>query len=92
MWQRSQGGKALGGLLWVNYLIKSWRAASGCVQQFLHNTPGRRVCDRLGFEPWGEFKQVCDMKGLDCGCGDFGKKCRLDKKGSNLGLFDTQLL
>ena len=58
---KGQGvGKAL-----VNYLIE---VAPSCgVQQvvaliFAHNTPSLAMFDRLGFEPWGEFKQVCDMK------------------------------
>lgn len=60
---KGQGvGKAL-----VNYLIE---VAPSCgVQQvvaliFAHNTPSLAMFDRLGFEPWGEFKQVCDMKGF----------------------------
>ena len=60
---KGQGvGKAL-----VNYLIK---VAPSCgVQQvvaliFAHNTPSLAMFDRLGFEPWGKFKQVCDMKGF----------------------------
>ena len=60
---KGQGvGKAL-----VNYLIQ---VAPSCgVQQvvaliFAHNTPSLAMFDRLGFEPWGEFKQVCDMKGF----------------------------
>ena len=60
---KGQGvGKAL-----VNYLLKI--APSCGVQQvvaliFAHNTPSLAMFDRLGFEPWGEFKQVCDMKGF----------------------------
>lgn len=60
---KGQGvGKAL-----VNYLIQ---VAPSCgVQQvvaliFAHNTPSLAMFDRLGFEPWGKFKQVCDMKGF----------------------------
>lgn len=60
---KGQGvGKAL-----VNYLIE---VAPSCgVQQvvaliFAHNTPSLAMFDRLGFEPWGKFKQVCDMKGF----------------------------
>ena len=60
---KGQGvGKAL-----VNYLIE---VAPSCgVQQvvaliFAHNTPSLAMFDRLGLEPWGEFKQVCDMKGF----------------------------
>lgn len=55
-------GKAL-----VNYLIQ---VAPSCgVQQvvaliFAHNTPSLAMFDRLGFEPWGKFKQVCDMNGF----------------------------
>ena len=55
-------GKAL-----VNYLIQ---VAPSCgVQQvvaliFAHNTPSLAMFDRLGFEPWGRFKQVCDMNGF----------------------------
>ena len=60
---KGQGvGKAL-----VNYLIQI--APSCGVQQvvaliFAHNTPSLAMFDRLGFEPWGKFKQVCDMKGF----------------------------
>ena len=60
---KGQGvGKAL-----VNYLIQL--APSCGVQQvvaliFAHNTPSLAMFDRLGFEPWGKFKQVCDMKGF----------------------------
>ena len=60
---KGQGvGKAL-----VNYLIQ---VAPSCgVQQvvaliFAHNTPSLAMFDRLGFEPWGKFKQVCDMQGF----------------------------
>ena len=60
---KGQGvGKAL-----VNYLIE---VAPSCgVQQvvaliFAHNTPSLAMFDRLGFETWGKFKQVCDMKGF----------------------------
>ena len=60
---KGQGvGKAL-----VNYLIE---VAPSCgVQQvvaliFAHNTPSLAMFDRLGFEPWGKFKQVCDMSGF----------------------------
>nr|WP_309575755.1 N-acetyltransferase family protein [Moraxella osloensis] len=60
---KGQGvGKAL-----VNYLIK---VAPSCgVQQvvaliFAHNTPSLAMFDRLGFETWGKFKQVCDMQGF----------------------------
>ena len=60
---KGQGvGKAL-----VNYLIQ---VAPSCgVQQvvaliFAHNTPSLAMFDRLGFETWGKFKQVCDMKGF----------------------------
>ena len=60
---KGQGvGKAL-----VNYLIK---VAPSCgVQQvvaliFAHNTPSLAMFGKLGFEPWGKFKQVCDMKGF----------------------------
>ncbi len=58
---KGQGvGKAL-----VNYLIE---VAPSCgVQQvvaliFAHNSPSLAMFDRLGFESWGKFKQVCDMK------------------------------
>ena len=60
---KGQGvGKAL-----VNYLLKI--APSCGVQQvvaliFAHNTPSLAMFDRLGFESWGKFKQVCDMKGF----------------------------
>ncbi|MFO1382690.1 MAG: GNAT family N-acetyltransferase [Moraxella osloensis] len=60
---KGQGvGKAL-----VNYLLKI--APSYGVQQvvaliFAHNTPSLAMFDRLGFEPWAGFKQVCDMKGF----------------------------
>ena len=60
---KGQGvGKAL-----VNYLIKI--APSCGVQQvvaliFAHNTPSLAMFSKLGFEPWGKFKQVCDMKGF----------------------------
>lgn len=60
---KGQGvGKAL-----VNYLIQI--APSCGVQQvvaliFAHNTPSLAMFDRLGFEPWGKFKQVCDMNGF----------------------------
>nr|WP_312276847.1 N-acetyltransferase family protein [Moraxella sp. CTOTU46711] len=60
---KGQGvGKAL-----VNYLIQ---VAPSCgVQQvvaliFAHNTPSLAMFDRLGFETWGKFKQVCDMNGF----------------------------
>ena len=60
---KGQGvGKAL-----VNYLIQ---VAPSCgVQQvvaliFAHNTPSLAMFDRLGFESWGKFKQVCDMQGF----------------------------
>ena len=60
---KGQGvGKAL-----VNYLIE---VAPSCgVQQvvaliFAHNTPSLAMFSKLGFEPWGKFKQVCDMKGF----------------------------
>ena len=60
---KGQGvGKAL-----VNYLIE---VAPSCgVQQvvaliFAHDTPSLAMFDRLGFETWGKFKQVCDMKGF----------------------------
>ncbi len=60
---KGQGvGKAL-----VNYLIE---VAPSCgVQQvvaliFAHNTPSLAMFEKLGFEPWGKFKQVCDMKGF----------------------------
>ena len=60
---KGQGvGKAL-----VNYLIE---VAPSCgVQQvvaliFAHNTPSLAMFGKLGFEPWGKFKQVCDMKGF----------------------------
>lgn len=60
---KGQGvGKAL-----VNYLIQ---VAPSCgVQQvvaliFAHNTPSLAMFGKLGFEPWGKFKQVCDMKGF----------------------------
>ena len=60
---KGQGvGKAL-----VNYLIQ---VAPSCgVQQvvaliFAHNTPSLAMFDRLGFEPWGRFKQVGDMNGF----------------------------
>ena len=60
---KGQGvGKAL-----VNYLIE---VAPSCgVQQvvaliFAHNTPSLAMFDRLGFESWGKFKQVCDMQGF----------------------------
>lgn len=58
---KGQGvGKAL-----VNYLLKI--APSCGVQQvvaliFAHNTPSLAMFGKLGFEPWGKFKQVCDMK------------------------------
>lgn len=60
---KGQGvGKAL-----VNYLLKI--APSCGVQQvvgliFGHNTPSLAMFSKLGFEPWGKFKQVCDMKGF----------------------------
>ena len=60
---KGQGvGKAL-----VNYLIE---VAPSCgVQQvvaliFAHNTPSLAMFGKLGFEPWGKFKQVCDMNGF----------------------------
>lgn len=60
---KGQGvGKAL-----VNYLIQ---VAPSCgVQQvvaliFAHNTPSLAMFEKLGFETWGKFKQVCDMKGF----------------------------
>lgn len=60
---KGQGvGKAL-----VNYLIE---VAPSCgVQQvvaliFAHNTPSLAMFEKLGFESWGKFKQVCDMKGF----------------------------
>lgn len=60
---KGQGvGKAL-----VNYLIQ---VAPSCgVQQvvaliFAHNTPSLAMFGKLGFEPWGKFKQVCDMNGF----------------------------
>ena len=60
---KGQGvGKAL-----VNYLIQ---VAPSCgVQQvvaliFAHNAPSLAMFGKLGFEPWGKFKQVCDMKGF----------------------------
>ena len=60
---KGQGvGKAL-----VNYLIE---VAPSCgVQQvvaliFAHNTPSLAMFEKLGFEPWGKFKQVCDMQGF----------------------------
>ena len=60
---KGQGvGKAL-----VNYLIE---VAPSCgVQQvvaliFAHNTPSLAMFEKLGFETWGKFKQVCDMKGF----------------------------
>jgi len=60
---KGQGvGKAL-----VNYLIQ---VAPSCgVQQvvaliFAHNTPSLAMFGKLGFEPWGRFKQVCDMNGF----------------------------
>lgn len=60
---KGQGvGKAL-----VNYLIE---VAPSCgVQQvvaliFAHNSPSLTMFEKLGFEPWGKFKQVCDMKGF----------------------------
>lgn len=60
---KGQGvGKAL-----VNYLIQ---VAPSCgVQQvvaliFAHNTPSLAMFEKLGFETWGRFKQVCDMKGF----------------------------
>ena len=60
---KGQGvGKAL-----VNYLIE---VAPSCgVQQvvaliFAHNAPSLAMFGKLGFEPWGKFKQVCDMKGF----------------------------
>ena len=60
---KGQGvGKAL-----VNYLIE---VAPSCgVQQvvaliFAHNTPSLVMFEKLGFEPWGKFKQVCDMNGF----------------------------
>ena len=60
---KGQGvGKAL-----VNYLIQI--APSCGVQQvvaliFAHNTPSLAMFEKLGFEPWGKFKQVCDMNGF----------------------------
>lgn len=60
---KGQGvGKAL-----VNYLIE---VAPSCgVQQvvaliFAHNSPSLTMFSKLGFEPWGKFKQVCDMNGF----------------------------
>lgn len=60
---KGQGvGKAL-----VNYLIE---VAPSCgVQQvvaliFAHNTPSLAMFEKLGFESWGKFKQVCDMQGF----------------------------
>ena len=60
---KGQGvGKAL-----VSYLIE---VAPSCgVQQivaliFAHNTPSLAMFGKLGFEPWGKFKQVCDMQGF----------------------------
>lgn len=60
---KGQGvGKAL-----VNYLIQ---VAPSCgVQQVValilaHNTPSLAMFEKLGFEPWGKFKQVCDMNGF----------------------------
>ena len=60
---KGQGvGKAL-----VNYLIE---VAPSCgVQQvvaliFAHNTPSLTMFEKLGFESWGKFKQVCDMQGF----------------------------
>lgn len=60
---KGQGvGKAL-----VNYLIE---VAPSCgVQQvvaliFAHNTPSLTMFEKLGFESWGKFKQVCDMNGF----------------------------
>ena len=60
---KGQGvGKAL-----VNYLIE---VAPSCgVKQvvaliFAHNTPSLAMFEKLGFETWGKFKQVCDMKGF----------------------------
>lgn len=60
---KGQGvGKAL-----VNYLIQ---VAPSCgVQQvvaliFAHNTPSLAMFEKLGFESWGKFKQVCDMQGF----------------------------
>ena len=60
---KGQGvGKAL-----VNYLIQI--APSCGVQQvvaliFAHNTPSLAMFEKLGFESWGKFKQVCDMQGF----------------------------
>lgn len=60
---KGQGvGKAL-----VNYLLKI--APSCGVQQvvaliFAHNTPSLAMFEKLGFESWGKFKQVCDMQGF----------------------------
>ena len=60
---KGQGvGKAL-----VNYLIE---VAPSCgVKQvvaliFAHNTPSLAMFEKLGFESWGKFKQVCDMNGF----------------------------
>lgn len=69
---KGQGvGKAL-----VNYLIE---VAPSCgVQQvvaliFAHNTPSLAMFGKLGFESWGKFKQVCDMKGFMADVVIFGK-------------------
>ena len=60
---KGQGvGKAL-----VNHLLQ---VAPSCgVQQvvaliFAHNTPSLGLFKTLGFEKWGNFKQVCDMDGF----------------------------
>lgn len=60
---KGQGvGKAL-----VNYLLQI--APSCGIEQvvaliFAHNLPSLALFKKLGFEQWGNFKQVCDMQGF----------------------------
>lgn len=69
---KGQGvGKAL-----VNYLLQI--APSCGIEQvialiFAHNLPSLALFKKLGFQQWGNFKQVCDMQGFIADVAILGK-------------------